>query len=59
MSPNRISERLAAAIDTLDHVSAWLDDEPEVVADVASVARDLADLKLEIERETFRQRVPA
>lgn len=56
MSPDRISQRLTNAIETLDYIAGLLgEDDPEASADVAAVACDLAELKLESERETFRR----
>ena len=49
----RISDRLADAIARLDQVYGYILD-PEDAATVSQVAADLAELKLEVERETFR-----
>lgn len=53
MSPARISDRLADAIARLDQVYNYILD-PEDAATLSQVIADLAELKLEVERETFR-----
>ncbi len=55
MSPDRVSEILAEVILTLDDVATYMDPtDREAAADLAQSATTLADLKLELERDTLR-----
>ncbi len=61
MSPARISARLAGAIAALDEIAGWFEQDELSSTDIRSVASDLTELKLEIEREEIRtlRMVPA
>ncbi|MDQ2764783.1 MAG: hypothetical protein M3Y22_15300 [Pseudomonadota bacterium] len=53
MNADTISDRLAVAISALDAAARYIDDE-DTGAEIATIASELAELKLDIERETFR-----
>lgn len=59
MSPERVSAHLAMATDELDRITDWLLVSGHGAAVcLSTTARDLHDLRLEIERQTL-VRVPA
>lgn len=59
MNADHIANRLRDAIETLHYSIAWLDGDPDAIADIDSVVCDLSELKRELEMVPFRSQVPA
>jgi hypothetical protein len=59
MNTDRIVDRLGLILETIEDAASWIDNDPDVSAYLDTAIADLRDLKLRIEIEQIRSRVPA
>jgi hypothetical protein len=59
MNTDCIGDRLGLILETIEDAASWIDNDPDVSAYLDTAIADLRDLKLRIEIEQFRSRVPA